>query len=320
MSGLPVGRLFVLGFEGHGVPGWVRSFQRRFGLGGVILFSRNCPDAQTVREITRSLKIPGEPPPLVMVDQEGGRVERIRDGVPGLPSAASLAALGVAEIERLAYQQGAALGALGIDVNLAPVCDVIRVGESGAIGDRSFGSGADGVALCAAAFQRGAARAGMITCAKHFPGHGASARDTHLGSGVVDLTREEMERTDLIPFKALIARGVPMVMASHLTYPAMDDRPACISPYWLNGLLRRELGFAGVAITDDMEMGAAQEAGKSVDMAAHALSAGADMLIYGKMLKPGLDVTEVAAFVDERVAKEVLEPALNRVDRLKGGS
>lgn len=294
MSQIKIGRHLVLGFEGTTLPESLIAFAARHDLGGVILFSRNCPDADTVKNLVAQVKTRLGPQVLVMVDQEGGRVERIKEGVERLPPAAVLSLTGPEGVEESARRQSADLKALGIDVNLAPVCDVLRPGESGAIGDRAFSTDPEMVALLAASFHRGMVKGGVIGCAKHFPGHGASARDTHLGPGTIDLTLDELRRTDLVPFASLIEAGVPLVMACHLSYPAVDEKPACVSDKWINGILRAQMGYTGVVITDDMEMGAAQTHAAPVDAALEALNAGCDLLIYGRMLKPPADVDEIA--------------------------
>lgn len=317
-----MGKLLALGFEGQRVPPELAAFVRRFGLGGVILFARNCPDAATVRALTaevgEALRDPFDGSvPLVLVDQEGGRVERIKDGVPRVAPALELSKLPEGEIENISEAQSRALLALGIDVNLAPVADVLRPGESGAIGDRAFGDEADVVAAKACAFLRGMRRAGIGAVAKHFPGHGASARDTHLGPGVVDLPRDELLRVDAAPFLALVAQGAPGVMLSHLIYPAVDVLPASLSPVWATGVLRGELGFGGAILTDDLEMGALAAFGTPGEVALRAVHAGADLLLFGRMLNKGLDPISVASTLEAHVPATRLEASVARAARLR---
>ncbi|MBI5015165.1 MAG: beta-N-acetylhexosaminidase [Deltaproteobacteria bacterium] len=294
-----VGRRFVLGFEGTRLPDDLVAFARRFGLGGVILFRRNCPDAATVAALCDEIhRRVGEADPcgrpLVYVDQEGGRVERIHDGVPRLPPAAQLGRGGPVAVEAAAREQAAALAALGIDVNLAPVCDVVQEGESGAIGDRSFGGDPVAVAELAAAWVRGSLSGGVLPCAKHFPGHGAAKVDSHRGLPRVDKSRQQWASVDRPPFQAAVAAGVPLVMAAHVCFPAIHPEPATLAAGWLGEELRGGLGFRGAVISDDLEMGALAGLGSPEEVAMAALAAGCDRLIYGRMLRPDLAVEPIA--------------------------
>ncbi len=200
---------------------------------------------------------PGSPA-LVLVDQEGGRVERIRDRVPRLPPARTFGDDPAGE-RRLAEEvtsQARALAELGVDVNLAPVCDVVQEGESGAIGDRSFGADPALVGRLAAAHVRATLRGGVLPCAKHFPGHGAARVDSHRELPRIAKSLDELERTDFPPFRAAVEAGVPMVMAGHLLCPAVSASPATLCRTWLGSVLRERLGFGGAVVSDDMEMGA----------------------------------------------------------------
>lgn len=299
-----VGRSFVLGFEGTRLPDDLVAFARRFGLGGVILFRRNCPDADTVRALCAEIhgRLAEADPggrPLVFVDQEGGRVERIHDGVPRLPPALELGRGGAGAVEEAARAQAQALATLGIDVNLAPVCDVLQEGESGAIGDRSFGCDPRVVAELSAAWIRGSLAGGALPCAKHFPGHGAARVDSHRGLPVVAKTRDQWARVDLPPFEAAVAAGVPFVMAAHVCFPAVAAEPATLSPAWLGGELRGRLGFRGAVVSDDLEMGALAGLGEPHEVARAAARAGCDLLVYGRMLRPDSDVWSIALSFEE---------------------
>jgi beta-N-acetylhexosaminidase len=226
----------------------------------------------------------------------------------------------VEETAARAEEQSRALRALGIDLNLAPVCDVVRPGESGAVGDRAFGTDAATVSAYAAAFFNGMRRGGVAACAKHFPGHGASAKDTHLGAGLVDLPREELFATDVSPFRALVAEGVESVMACHLVYPAVDSLPATLSKIWIEEILRGHLGFRGAVLTDDMEMGALSALGTPGELALRAVEAGADLLIYGRMLKKDLDPADIAAYLESRVSSGRVARSVARSSGLRRSS
>ncbi|MDF1556270.1 MAG: beta-N-acetylhexosaminidase [Deferrisomatales bacterium] len=313
-----VGHLLVLGYPGAAPPEELYAFAARFGLGGVILFRRNGGPADEVAAALAAFRArlaevdPGSPA-LVLVDQEGGRVERLRDGVPSLPAARDLAGGGPQAVAAAAGDQARALRRLGVDVNLAPVCDLPRPGADGVIGDRAYGDDPEAVAACVAAHAAATLAAGVLPCAKHFPGHGAARVDSHAALPVLDLSLEEIRARDLVPFAAAIAAGVPLVMPGHLRVPALDGAPASLSRPWLQDVLRGELGFAGAVVSDDLEMGALDGLGAPPGLAARAVAAGCDLLIYGQNLRPGLDVAAVAAHLEQHLPAGLLGRALARV-------
>lgn len=317
-----IGRLFVLGFDGSELPPETVAFAERFGLGGVILFRRNCLEPEEIPSIIQTVKAricladPGSAP-LVLVDQEGGRVERIVGGVPHLPPARELGRGGADGVERAAEEQARALRLLGIDVNLAPVCDVVQGGESGVIGDRSYGGDPLSVGALAAAFVRGTLRGGVLPCAKHFPGHGAASVDSHKGLPVIEKPFADLERFDLPPFAAAVAAGVPLVMSAHLVCPSLSSGPATLCRTWITEILRRRLGFEGVVITDDLEMGALEGLGEPPQLALRAHRAGCDLLLYGRVLRPELDVWAVAERLEGDIGQETFDASLKRVTLLK---
>ncbi len=316
------GHVLVLGYEGVEPPPELFAFARTWGLGGVILFGRNAPDAGAVRRATAALRqglADADPasPALVLVDQEGGRVERIRRGVPRLPPARQLAREGPSGVEARVGAQARALKALGIDVNLAPVCDVIQEGESGVIGDRAFGSDPQEVARLAAAHVRGCLGAGVLACAKHFPGHGAARVDSHVALPRVERGLADLAARDLVPFRAAVEAGVPLVMAAHLVVPPVDTEPASLSPFWLGPVLRDRLGFRGAVISDDMEMGALHGLGDPAGVASRAVAAGCDLLIYGRLLRPDLPVEAVARSIARDVPRARLDEARARAAALR---
>ncbi len=319
---MKVGRLMTVGFEGTRLPPELIAFADEFGLGGIILFKRNCHKAQHVVEMLSFMRerlkdAAGGRPPLVMVDQEGGRVERLYDdGVPRLPSAREMSEFDSDGLSQLAESQSVALRHLGIDVNLAPVCDVVRPGESGVIGDRSFGEDAKRASYGASTFYKGMREGGIRGCAKHYPGHGASVIDTHLAAGTVNLSEGELRRVDLPPFEALVRERVEFVMAAHLGYPEVDPLPAFLSRKWLVDILRDELGFRGAVISDDMEMAAASGERDAPHTALAAIEAGCDMLVYGRMIKPRLDIFEVARHLSRNLSRERYAEATGRLAAL----
>jgi beta-N-acetylhexosaminidase len=261
---------------------------------GVTLFRRNLPDAgDRPRELVRSLqalRAPGEPPFLVAIDQEGGRVARLAAPFPNDGPAAALvggradaAALG--QIEAYALRVGRELAALGVNVNFAPVADVLSRPENVAIGDRAFGCDAHAVTARAGAFLRGLHAAGLAACLKHFPGQGDAPADTHECDASIDAPRALLESRELVPFRAL-AGAAELVMLSHCVYPALDRCQASRSRAVIQGLLRGELGFRGVVASDDMNMRAVPQDER--DWAAalvEAVAAGVDLLLVCRELE-----------------------------------
>jgi len=318
------GRLLVVGFPGTTPPPELFSFARKWGLAGVILFSRNVPEGTDVARLVASVRQglaeadPGSPA-LVLVDQEGGRVERIRHGVPRLPPARELGARPLAELASRVEAQARALAGLGIDVNLAPVCDLPAEGESGVIGNRAFGSDPRAVAACVRAHVRACLGGGVAPCAKHFPGHGRARADSHRRLPTVRSGWDDLWGRDLVPFRAAVAAGAPLVMAGHLRFPAVDPRPASLSRAWIEEVLRRRMGFAGAVISDDMEMGALDGLGAPAELAVRAVAAGCDLLIYGRTLRPDLPLEPVTEALGRRLGPDRAEQAGRRVGRVRRG-
>ncbi|WP_372610807.1 beta-N-acetylhexosaminidase [Halomonas sp.] len=251
-------------------------------VGGVILFSRNIESADQLRSLcdeVRRLR----PELLLAMDQEGGRVQRLREGVTRLPAMGRLGRdfpLLPEVTTRFCQDAGWLLGkemaACGLDLTFAPVLDVDG-GSSTVIGDRSFSSDPDIVTRLGGAFIQGLHEAGMVAVGKHFPGHGGVAADSHHELPIDDRPLDELHDHDLRPFAELASR-LDAVMPSHVVYPAFDTRPAGFSPFWL-GMLRESLGFKGVIFSDDLSMVGASHAGAPGERALAALAAGCDMLL-----------------------------------------
>jgi len=299
MKNLRVGRLFALGFEGLTLPRSLIEFAEKFGLGGVILFKRNCADREQIAALTGEIReklSEADWTPLVMVDQEGGRVQRIKDGVPQLPSAWELARENLAGFKALIEAQAQALVRLGIEINLAPVCDLADKDTGGAIGDRAFGLDSAHAAKFAAAHVQACLAGGIAPCAKHFPGHGAVRGDSHEMLPRTNRSLRRFEEREFKPFESAIQAGAPLVMAAHILCPPVSPRPVSLSPQWLgrDGVLRKRMGFEGAVISDDMEMGALQALGEPAEIALQAIEAGCDLLIYGRMMRPDIDAREIA--------------------------
>jgi beta-N-acetylhexosaminidase len=288
-------------------------------LGGYILFGRDGGSVAGIRELTDALRArDGRPAPVIAIDQEGGAVARIRDGVEPMPS---MMALGAADDIDLAQRAGEQIAfdlrRGGCTLDFAPVLDLALEPANTVIGTRSFGADPQLVASLGAAFARGLMRGGILPCYKHFPGHGATAVDSHEALPIVDVNEATLRSRDLVPFAA-VARNAPAMMSAHVVVRAFDaQRPATLSPR-TSALLRDELGFRGAFITDCLEMHAVA-AGDSVEAAVDALAAGADLMLFSHDLElAAAAASAIADAVDrERVPLSRLEEAGARVLRLR---
>lgn len=249
-------RLVVVGFGGDQIPASLRGLLE-LGVSGVVLFAKNIPDPGKIRELTGALKASRVQKLLLCVDQEGGRVARLRGEFTPVPSMRMIGAAKTAE--DLAHHAGVVLGAetrwAGFDVDFAPVVDVDSNPANPVIADRSFGADVNQVCALAARLIPAMQSRGVAACAKHFPGHGDTAQDSHhdLPRLAHDLAR--LERVELPPFRAAIGAGVASVMSAHVVFEPLDARfPATMSPPALGGILRDRFKFDGVVFSDDLEM------------------------------------------------------------------
>lgn len=253
--------LFVVGFPGLQPDADVQRLIDD-GVGGVILFKRNVESPRQVAELVRALKTHAGRPLLASVDQEGGRVARLR-GAPftSLPPMRQLGLSGdAALVERAGRLLALEVRALGFDVDFAPVLDVDTNPANPVIGDRSFHRDATEVARLGVALGRGLEQGGVASCGKHFPGHGDTAKDSHLDLPSLPHALERLRQVELLPFAHWAKAGLASVMTAHVIFDALDPGvPATMSPRVLDGLLRRELGYQGVVVSDDLEMKAISE-------------------------------------------------------------
>ncbi len=270
------------------VPGTALSAEDREVLrhplvGSVILFSRNYVEPMQLQALCREIRSVRSPALLIAVDHEGGRVQRFRAGFSVLPPARRIghvyerdAAAGVAMARALGWLMAAELLALGVDFSFAPCVD-LDYGLSEIIGDRAFHARAPIVAPLALATMLGMRAAGMAATAKHFPGHGAVVADSHQSLPVDRRELADLD-ADLLPYRRLIANGLPAVMVAHVLFPAVDRVPASFSQRWIGQVLRRELEFPGAVFADDLTMGGAAVLGDLPQRAAQAHEAGCDVL------------------------------------------
>ncbi|WP_329454885.1 glycoside hydrolase family 3 protein [Streptomyces sp. NBC_01497] len=301
------------------VPRWARA-RVAAGLGGFVLFGKDIASPEQVRELTGALHGLRDHV-LLSIDEEGGDVNRLENvGGTSVPGNHALGRLDDPALTReAAYQIGLSLVEAGVDWDLAPAVDV-AVNPLSPNGIRTFGPDRALVARHAAAWVEGLQAAGVSACAKHFPGHGLSSTDAHLGTPAVDLSRQELVDHYLDPFRAAIAAGVDSIMVSHVHLTQLDDVPATISPAVLTGLLRDELGFDGVVITDALEMHGISDVASLPEAAVRAIAAGADALCLGAWAF-GDDVDAaagalVAAVEDGTLPEGRLREAVSRIAQL----
>ena len=290
-------------------------------VGGVLLFGHNILDEKQLDRFIKDLKaLPGAP--LLCIDEEGGRVSRIAGNaafdVPRYESAAALAEGGEQAVYEAARSIGSYLKRYGFDVDFAPVADVNTNPENIIIGARAFSDDPLRAAPLVAAYVRGLSETGILGCLKHFPGHGDTRSDTHLGFASTGKSWREIDTCEMIPFRAGIAAGAPLVMAAHIAAPAVTgtDEPSTLSAAILTDKLRGELGFTGAVITDALEMGAIRQRYGSAEAAVAALQAGADMLLCPLDYCAAFDGV-LQALADGRLSEARLDESVRRVLDLK---
>jgi beta-N-acetylhexosaminidase len=324
-----LGELLMVGVPGTEMTPEVAEQLGQIGPSGVIFFAPNFTDAGGAARYTRAVHAAlGTPelPALVAADEEGGLVSQIAKFWEVPPSARAVASSGGPPLVKdLAARTGKRLMALGINLDFAPVLDVDTNPRNPVIGVRSFGSAPSQVTACGRAAIEGFQSVGMISVAKHFPGHGDTSLDSHVALPRLDLTVEQLALRELRPFEGAIQAGVPMVMTAHLLVPAIDADPthtATLSPAVVTGLLREKLKYAGVVVTDALEMHGAAALGSYGEVAVRAIEAGVDLLLYSK-LEPGPveALTALrAALRSGRLTTERVAASLARIRALRAGS
>jgi beta-N-acetylhexosaminidase len=288
----------------------------------IVLFGRNIESAAQLRALVSDIKTASQRAPVIMIDQEGGRVDRLRQLVPGLPSAE---AFGEGErAEEMAELGGRLIGLalryFDIEINLAPVVDVRREAAPKGLERRCFGSDPETVVRLAGAFMRGQEGAGVASCIKHFPGIGVGSADPHYGATVIDVPVSELEAIDFVPFREL-GNQAGSVMIGHGIYPRIDDPdlPATFSYKLTTDLLRRQLGFDGLAVSDDMEMHAVSDLGSYEEIAERALLAGNDIVLFCSHIER---IPELSAYLKRRVETDAavrarFDEAMQRAERFR---
>ncbi len=309
------GQLFWAGFPGKSLPDTLKRRLETGNIGGIILFARNFSSPEELAEINRELHSCSPRPLLLGIDQEGGRVARLR--WINWPSARALGELDPEATFRVASLLASELRAFGFNTDFAPVLDVATCPENEVIGDRAFGRDPETVIPHARAFARGLAREGIFSCGKHFPGHGDTVADSHKTLPVIHSDLPAIDRIHIRPFREL-ADELDMIMTAHILVPALDpERPATLSAAWIRRA--RELPYSGVLVSDDLEMGALEAFHERESPAVTLFSSGLDMaMVCSKtdLLEEQIQTMERACR-DNPDFKVALGFAAERVHRLK---
>ncbi|MET0891404.1 beta-N-acetylhexosaminidase [Stenotrophomonas sp. JAG2] len=276
--------MLVIGVAGTELTAQEREWLQHDAVAGVILFKRNFASREQVAELSAAIRAAAPRPQLICVDQEGGRVQRFREGYSALPPLQGFDALyatdpqaALALAEQHAWLMASEVRASGVDLSFAPVVDLGRGNR--AIGDRAFSADPQVVAAFTAAYVRGMHSVGMAATLKHFPGHGTVLEDTHFDDASDPRTLDELRALDLIPFAAGIRAGADAVMMAHVVYPQVAPEPAGYSPRWIQQILREEMGFRGVVFSDDIGMAASFSAGGVKARVDAHLDAGCDVVL-----------------------------------------
>ncbi|MET4679237.1 beta-N-acetylhexosaminidase [Stenotrophomonas rhizophila] len=276
--------MLVIGVAGTELTAQEREWLQHDAVAGVILFKRNFASREQVAELSAAIRAAAPRPQLICVDQEGGRVQRFREGYSALPPLQGFDALyatdpqaALALAEQHAWLMASEVRASGVDLSFAPVVDLGRGNR--AIGDRAFSADPQVVAAFTAAYVRGMHSVGMAATLKHFPGHGTVLEDTHFDDASDPRTLDELRALDLVPFAAGIRVGADAVMMAHVVYPQVAPEPAGYSPRWIQQILREEMGFRGVVFSDDIGMAASFSAGGVKARVDAHLDAGCDVVL-----------------------------------------
>ncbi|WP_454193676.1 beta-N-acetylhexosaminidase [Paenibacillus sp. Marseille-Q7038] len=320
-----IGQLIISGFSGTDLSPEETQLIASGRIGGVILFKQNMESKKQLLELINDIKSnnPAENRPLfISLDEEGGRVSRLPEGKTEFPPSLRIGEKGDAALsEEVGRVIGEEAGAFGFNVDYAPVLDIFSNPANKVIGDRAYGTTAAEVSDHGIAVMKGLQKAGMISAIKHFPGHGDTSVDSHESLPVVNKTKAQLEKRELIPFREVIEEGADMIMVAHIKYPKIDSsgKPASLSSVMVQDILREDLGYDGVVITDDLEMGAIEQNYGSGEAAVMALEAGVDILLFGHTPDKAAEAYEaiLTAVETGRLTEAEIDEHVLRILKLK---
>jgi beta-N-acetylhexosaminidase len=315
-----VGQLFIMSFPGERPPAPFLSFVGEEQIGGIILFSDNCATHQMARQNIEQLKACYQShSPFIAVDQEGGRVCRLKEAPVEFRAASAYLREGVERFVEEYSRAAAYMEALGINLNLAPVADLYLDQNSSCLRDRCFGSSAEQVIPFIEASVRVAQENGLLSCLKHFPGLGSAMNDPHHQTSIATYDEVVWEQRDKLPFAAGVAAGADLVMTTHLLLPALDDTIVTGSSRIITGLLREGLGFDGPVITDDLTMKGAGALGNVGERTLAAFNAGHDLLLFGQNYEAAFEAYDyfTEALRRGEVNPDQVQMSLDRIAGIK---
>lgn len=317
-----IGQMIVAGFNGTDVNEELINLVNTNKVGGVILFKRNIETSEQLKKLNNNIDgLNKEIPLFISVDEEGGRVNRLPSDMENFSSAREV---GLKNDKDYAYNNGKSIGeslkVTGFNMNYAPVLDIFSNPKNTVIGDRAFGSDVETVSTMGIATMKGIEEEGIISVIKHFPGHGDTSVDSHYGLPIVYKTLEELENFELIPFKKAIKEGCKAIMVSHILLDKIDKQnPSSMSETVITDILREQLGFDGVVITDDMEMGAITENFTIEDACVQSIIAGCDIVLIGSGNESIYNTIQAIkdSILNGKITEERINESVVRIIKLK---
>jgi beta-N-acetylhexosaminidase len=316
-----VGQMLIVGLTAETLTGEEKAVLAEYPIGNFVLFGRNLREPDQIVSLCRELWELREAPPFIAVDHEGGRVHRLPGPFTHFPAPSVLGETGKPDLAHaIGRAAGRELSAAGINLNFAPVLDVLSNPNNPVIGDRSLAADPEKAGLLGWEIARGLKDSGVIPCGKHFPGHGDTAKDSHLELPVVRKTREALDGCELPPFIHACRNEIDCLMTAHVLYPALDpDRPATLSQAIVGDLLRDEVAYDGVVFSDDLEMRAITDGYSAEEASALAVGAGVDVLMFCHHLENATRAFEFLCREAEREERSRvrIEESSVRIARLK---